>query len=198
MTCIVGIVHEGAVYLGCDSLSSDSHRKWTRTDPKVFLVGGGDGVHRMAAGICGSWRLRDVLQWEVELSAPRAGVSPEKWVRSDFLAEVRTKMRDGGALQKSDGVETLGWADFLLAAGDRLYYIGNDLHVGICEPWGDAIGSGVDIARAVLYDRREQSDPVEKLLAALRAAEALITTVRGPFVISRFAGGELAKVHEGG
>jgi hypothetical protein len=197
MTCVVGLVSDGAVYLGSDSVSSDGHRKWTRRDPKVMLVGGGSGEHKMAAGICGSWRLRDVLQWEMSIEAPRAGVEVEKWVRTDFVSELRSKMKKAGALQVSHDVETLGHADFLLAAGDQLFFVGADLQIGFCEEWGDAIGSGLDIARGVLYDRRDQEEPMPKLLAALRAAAALITTVRGPFTIHRFAGGELTRVHEG-
>lgn len=201
MTCIIGIEREGTVWLGADSLGVAGHCKATRKDRKVVpITNPAEGWH-MAAGVCGSYRLRDVLRWELSLEAPRVGSSIERWVRRDFISALRTATRDGGCLTLKDSVEVLP-GNFLVAthssdAGGQLYMVDYDLQVGNVEPWGHSVGSGCDVAHGVLYSHRAAEDPERVLLEALRAAEALITSVRGPFLLYKLDASGLREVYEG-
>lgn len=203
MTCIVGIEGVREVFLGADSVSSDGHRKATRPSPdKIITIGGGAGDLRLAAAICGSWRMRDVMKHHLKVDPPRMGSEQDvnDWIAQEFIASLRKALKKHGCLQVNDGVERIAdRGSFILAAGARLFQVFEYFQLAEVEPWGAADGSGVDIARAVLYDRSRRPDPglaPVRLRAALEAAEELITTVRRPFHIFRFSGGELERVKE--
>lgn len=179
MTCIAGLVHDGAVYIGGDSAGVSGWSLTVRADAKVFKNGD------FLFGFTSSFRMGDLLRFA--LSPPRR--HPDSDVRRfmvvDFVDAVRSCLKNGGYATTKDGGEAGG--NFLVGYAGRLFEICSDYQVG--EPAGGyaAVGCGEDIARGALFSNAHLL-PQERITQALKAAEAHSAGVRGPFHIESIGG----------
>lgn len=174
MTCIVGIVHEGRVYLGGDSAGSDSHFNLVvRADKKVFRSGD------FVMGFTSSFRMGQLLAFNFNPPKPRTGVDTMAYMVTDFIDAARARMKEGGYATVDRQVDKGG--TFLCGYQGRLFKIEDDFQVGESVHGFDACGCGEQIAVGSLYSTREWADPAKRLQAALEAAESFSAGVRGPF-----------------
>jgi len=165
--------------MGADSCSSDTHRYSVVNNQKLFRI----ADKRLLVGIAGSWRMADLLQHSLQVGAPTEGEADRAYVNR-IMDQVRTCFRAGGFLHKGEEVESISGA-FLLGYRKRIWQVQSDLSVLFGQAWGTAIGSGMDAALGSLYTTRDWDHAERRVEAALAAAEATITTVRGPFHIER-------------
>jgi len=184
MTCIVGLVdQEGAVWMGGDSCGSNGHTYDAAQGHKVFAQG------QTVIGCTGSFRLIDLLRYRLDLRAPREDEEPDRYIRCDFLEALKATFQAHGYLQTKDGLWSF-CGPFLVGWRGHLWHVQGDMSVISTQPWGDAVGSGCVAASGSLYTTRElfAERPERRVLMALEAAEAVVTTVRGPHRIYRLSG----------
>jgi len=185
MTCIVGLEHEGVVYIGGDSAGVES---WSlaicgRADQKVFLTETGD----MAMGFCGSFRIGQLLRYALVPPTQKVGQDDMAYMVTDFIDAVRTMQKDKGTLKKENELEEHD-AGFLVGFNGKLYVIESDFQVGQPSDNYACIGCGGQIASGAMYATRNSSmSPEERITLALSAAAEYSAGVRAPFHIVKLA-----------
>jgi hypothetical protein len=171
VTCIVGLVQDGVVWMAGDSAASEGDGYLTRTlHPKVFRNGA------WTIGYTSSFRMGQLLQYS-DLPEPD-GLDLCRFMVTVFVERVRTIMRTGGYMRCDHGAESGGI--FLVGVAGRLFHFDSDFNV-LELGWGfDAVGIGISVARGSLYST-QGAPPEMRLRLAMEAAEQFATGVRAPF-----------------
>ena len=142
MTCIVGIEHEGVVYLGADSLSGNGYTSDSIAEAKCFRSG--DYV----IGVAGSWRVMDLVRY-LQLPEPPK-YATHRYVTNTLVPIIRKTLLRGGIQPGPKGPH--GEADpdsgpsMLLGFRGRLFRIETDYCVLRSKTGYATIGSGEPVA----------------------------------------------------
>lgn len=182
MTCIVGLVQNGKVYIGGDSAGIGGWNLTIRKDRKVFKNG------EFLIGGTASFRMIQLLHYAFE--PPK--VPPfcdtdeaiEKFMATTFVDAIRKCFKEGGYATKSNEQESGG--QFLIGFRGHLFDIQNDYQVQEALDGYDAIGCGLEVALGSLYVTSNPdlgSNPRRCVVLALEAAEHHNAGVRGPFYV---------------
>lgn len=174
MTCIVGIVDEGRVWLGADSAGVGGYDLTLRKDPKVFRNGA------FIFGFTTSFRMGQLLRYSFDPPELIDKDRVDAFMAVGFIDAVRECLRKGGYASKKDERETGG--TFLVGVAGRLFRVEDDYQVGESLTGYDACGCGEPYARGALYATKNMHAE-NRINIALRAAEAHSAGVRGPFVV---------------
>lgn len=176
MTCIVGIVENGKVFIGGDSAGVESSRfsLVVRNDRKVFR--NGDFV----MGFTSSFRMGQLLAFGFNPPKPRTGADVMAYMVTDFIDAARQRMKEGGYAKVQNGEETGG--AFLVGYAGRLFHIESDFQVGESTHGFDACGCGDMLALGALQATAGKSAE-ERINIALSAAETFSAGVRRPFFV---------------
>jgi len=179
MSCIVGLVHNKRVYIGCDSLGSDEFCKMTRNDTKVFHVSGRTDA---CIGFAGSFRMGQLLRYSEGLIDVRAK-SCHKYIVTKVVPRILDIFDKGGFTKTEDGGTQIG-CKFLFGFKDQLFDIDNDFQVGENTCGYAAIGEGYSYALGSLYATADfEIKPEERIFMALKAASVFGMGVGAPFHI---------------
>lgn len=173
MTCIVGLVHRGAVYMGADSAGVGpgwDHR--VRIDRKIYRNG------EFLIGFTTSWRMGQLLGYAFRPPALPEGKDFFAYLVTDFIDAARICLKAGGYAERVNEGERSG--DFLVATRGRIFRVGGDYQVGENAMGFDACGCGDQAALGNLLATKHLK-PEPRLKLALEAAEMLSAGVRGPF-----------------
>ena len=176
MTCIVGLVDNGKVYMGGDSAGVGGYDLTIRADQKVFRNGD------FLMGFTSSFRMGQLLRYK--LSPPKLHSDDDlyQYMVVQFAEAVRTCLKDGGYAQNDKGEEHGG--TFLVGAKGRLFSIHGDYQVGEPQDPFYAVGCADNIALGAMYATQGKGmNPEERVRLALQAAERYSAGVRGPFAI---------------
>lgn len=180
MTCVVGIAHEGAVYVGADSAGTDGWLRQTiRADEKVFTKG------PFVMGFAGSFRMGQLLRYKLSVAEQPSTLSDHEYVHTWFLDAVRQCLKDGGYAEVKNNVELGGY--FLLGYRGELYQVESDFQVGRpVEPYA-AIGCGEEYALGALdvLLAKGVKDPRAAIKTAIGVAAYRSAGVAGPTVVVR-------------
>lgn len=177
MTCIVGLVHDGKVYLGGDSLGCDlsTYSGVIRTDKKVFRHG------KFLMGFTSSYRMGQLLQYKFASSRDIEHTEDVmSYMVNVFVEDVRTCLKDGGYAQSRENQESAG--TFLVGFEGRLFKVDSDYQVGESLDRYDACGCGFGYAVGNMFSSLHLP-PEARILQALAAAEHCSVGVKGPFTI---------------
>lgn len=184
MTCIVGLVHEHAVYIGGDSAGVGGWTITGRADAKVFRNG------PFLIAYTTSFRLGQLLRYAFTPPPQPADMDTFRYMVVDFINALRDCLKDGGYAKKEAEQESAG--HFLVGYQGRLFHIGADYQVGEMLDGYMAVGAGDDIALGVLYATSAfvpssplgpGIDPQVRVELALEAAAHHNMGVRAPFSI---------------
>ena len=137
MTCIVGVVHKGRVWIGGDSAGVDGWALQVRADSKVFRRG------PFVLGFTTSFRMGQLLRYGLQIPLHPPHIEVEQWMATAFIDAVRECLKGGGFAQKKDEQETGG--TFLVGYRSHLFAVHDDYQVGQAIDGYDAIGSGAQI-----------------------------------------------------
>lgn len=174
MTCIVGIVQKGKVYMGADSAGTDAYyNQQIRRDPKIFRNGD------LLIGYCGSFRMGQLLGLGLNAPTPKANQKPENYMVSELIPVIRTLLKENGYAKVENNVEEGG--QFLVGYDGRLFNIESDFQVGESDDSFDACGAGAPVALGALYATRKNPKPRDRMKLALEAAARFNASVRPPF-----------------
>jgi ATP-dependent protease HslVU (ClpYQ) peptidase subunit len=183
MTCIVGLLYKGKVYIGADSAGVDSNYNiTTRKDPKVFKVGD------FIIGFTTSFRMGQILQHSLKLPKPTKQEEKDifKYMTTKFIEAVRRALKVGGFTKINSGNEVGG--QFLVGYKGRLFSIESDFQVAESAAHFHAVGCGAEYALGSLhatFNTHEAFLPQPKTIIefALLAASTFSAGVCKPFNI---------------
>jgi hypothetical protein len=181
MTCCVGLVYEGTVFMGVDAASAnDNWEMIARKDAKMFRTGG------YLVSFTGSYRMGQLLQYELTLNPPFPGVDPFAYMVSVVIPAIRNTFKEGGFLARENEREEGGV--FLVGFSGRLFFVHSDFQVGETITPYFAVGSGAQNALGALHAAYTLTPPANALqaksilLTALSAAALWNAAVREPFL----------------
>ncbi|MBZ9921663.1 hypothetical protein LB579_28610 [Mesorhizobium sp. BR1-1-7] len=171
MTCIVGIAHNGKVFIGGDSAGVGGYNLNVRADKKVFRNG------EFVMGFTSSFRMGNLLQHSLEPPRWHPDDDIHKFMVKDFVDAVRSCLKTGGYATKENDGESGG--TFLVGFKGRLFVVDSDYQVGENVDGFASVGCGEDIALGSMYTSK--GSPKGRVLTALAAAERFSAGVRAPF-----------------
>lgn len=173
MTCAVGIVRSGRVWIGADSAATSDDLIATRA-PKVFRAG------PLLVGFAGSYRSAQVLEHGLEVPSQADGQSDLAWLSTTFLDALRQAQRRAGAIRRDAEVDGSATA-YLIGYRGALYELDGEYAIGVVGEYA-AIGSGGAVALGSLHATPALS-PRRRVEAALEAAACHCVGVRAPFSV---------------
>jgi ATP-dependent protease HslVU (ClpYQ) peptidase subunit len=168
MTCIVGLVDNGNVYIGGDSAGVSGLSISIRADEKVFTNG------PFIMGFTTSFRMGQLLRYKFDPPGQTVSQSDMEYLVTDFIDAARKCFKDNGFGSDKEG------GTFLVGYKGKLYTINSDFQVGIPADTFDAVGSGSDLALGAMYVSGGL-DPVKRITKALEAASYFNAGVAAPF-----------------
>ena len=181
MTCVVGIVEDGKIYMGADSLESNANcEAMVRKDSKVFIN------EEFIIGFTSSFRMGQILRFKFKppsIEGERYGLDIFKYMCVDFVDSLRKCFSESGFLRVQNSEESGG--TFLVGTHGRLFLIEGDFQVSESINNFNVCGAGENLALGALYalDKIKYETPPEKIRIALEAAERFNGSVRRPFKI---------------
>lgn len=177
MTCIVAIVEDGKIWMGCDSLRSHGYvvsTIGTKIIKKENIIMGFSG------------RIRDInlIKFGFEIPTKDEKIDDYEYMATVFTTAIRKRLKEYGAIKINRGEET-GRASILIGYNNRIYIISYDFSATRVEDDNFfALGSGQELALGSLHSTLDTKyTPQKRLKLALSAAEKFISSVRGPFFI---------------
>jgi ATP-dependent protease HslVU (ClpYQ) peptidase subunit len=172
MTCIVGLIENGRVWMGGDSAGVSGLDITVRADPKVFRNG------HFLIGFTSSFRMGQLLAYKLRVPAMEPGEDVFRYMVTTVVDAVRECLKEGGYAQRSNDAETGG--SFLVGFRGRLFSIQSDYQVCESSRGFHAIGCGADYALGSLASTAGQQGE-ERIRRALEIAELFSGGVRAPF-----------------
>ncbi len=180
MTCVVGLKHEGTIYIGADSAGVSDWDMGIRADRKVFRNGS------YLFGFSGSFRMGQLLEHALKIP-PREDEPAFGFMCTGFVDAVRECLKAGGYARKEHDQETMGM--FLLGTTwGSLYRIESDYQVCEFANAYDAIGCGHAYALGALAlgeMDQQHLNPLDRVNAALSVAHQHSAGVRPPFHVEK-------------
>lgn len=181
MTCIVGMVEDGTMYLAGDSCGSNGHNVRIYSNPKVFKK------DRFIMGYTSSFRMGQVL--EHVFIPPQYNDSYScvyEYMVQSFIPALINCFDASGFCKNTSGVKSGGC--FIVGFRGELFTIEDDFQVACySDSYGTsyhAIGSGAETALGALYALRDvKCKPSDRLKCALDITSELIASVEGPFTV---------------
>ena len=177
MTCIVGLVDKGDVYIGGDSAGIAGLSISIRTDEKVF----GNGPFIM--GFTSSFRMGQLLRYKFSPPAQTVHQGDMEYMVTSFVDACRTCFSQNGFGDK----DATHGGTFLVGYKGNLYTIEADHQVGQTMRPFNAVGCGSDLALGAMY-ATEGLDPEKRVNLALEAASTFSAGVAGPYVLIKLPG----------
>lgn len=175
MTCVIGLLDKGNVYMGGDSAwVTPRYDVQIRADEKVFK--NGDFIF----GFTTSFRMGQLLRYSFIPPKYDTDMDIYKYMVSIFVEAVRECFKNGGYTTINNNEESGG--TFLVGYKGRLFGIDDDFQVSEQTCGYDAVGCGWAIALGSLYSTSDMS-PEKRVLQALKASEQFSSGVKGPFHI---------------
>lgn len=175
MTCIIGCVHNGEVYIGGDSLAVRNYLTKTINDEKVFIKG------KFIFGFSGLFRAGQVIKYNFKIPNQKKNQSDMEYMVSSFTEACRKCFRKYGLETELEDGEKVN-CDFLVGYKGKLYNIQPDYFVEIIKEEYNVVGSGAEVALGVMFATPNLS-PKERITMALQCASKYNAGVAPPFHI---------------
>jgi ATP-dependent protease HslVU (ClpYQ) peptidase subunit len=181
MTAIVGLVDQGKVWMGADSVGSDGQHLMQRSDEKIFRRG------PYLIGFTSSFRMGQLIRYRADLPEPYDWEHDlVAFMSTRFVDAIRECLQQYGFAKIDNNVQTGGV--FLVGFRGAVYQIESDYQVGLRSCGWDAVGSGEQVALGSLHSTAVMKiGPEARIRMALEAAAELNAHVRGPFRIEVLA-----------
>lgn len=179
MTCIIGLVENGKIYMGGDSAGVDDYmRIHIRKDPKVFIK------EDFIMGFTTSFRMGQILQHVFVPPTYEEEKDVFGYMCRDFVSSLIDTFKGSGYAVVKDNQVHGGC--FLVGFKGRLFTIESDFQVAELIDKYTSVGCGMEFAAGAVratYDIDKDMDPVKRILTGLNAAQAFSAGVREPFSI---------------
>ena len=184
MTAIVGIVEDGNVYIGADSIGSCEGVVYPRADTKVFTKG------PFAFGFAGSFRAGQIMKYVVEVPVPtQSDGDLHAFMVRRFVPIMQKGLKSAG-FSTDDGS-----CHLLVGINGRLFEVDVDYQIAESPEGFMSIGAGAEAARASLLTSTKLCGFIparHRLEAALEVASRYCANVGAPFHFVSVQGNMLA------
>lgn len=172
MTCIIGAIDNGKIYMGADSAGVGGYALWRRKDRKIFING------EFLIGFTSSFRMGQLLQYDFTPPQKKENQDIFEFMVTDFVESVRECLKKGGYSKIRENEESGG--TFLVGYRGRLFTIESDFQVAEIFHDFAAVGCGDQIALGSMYSTFGKKTS-ERIMTALEAAQEFSAGVRSPF-----------------
>ena len=177
MTCIVGIIDNEKIWMGCDTQVSSGSRK-SRTDTKIIRH------NDLLLGFSGNARELQLMRFGLEI--PEQGEAEEdyEYIAATLTPAIQNRLKDAGAAEIDNNVVSARMS-ILIGYRKRLYTVSwNFAPLRIESQDYHAIGSGMYYALGSLFSTKDRGLNTEsRIRLALETAEEFDRGVSGPFVV---------------
>lgn len=179
MTCIVGYVEKGNVWIGADSQCTTD---WTKSelselDGKVFKK------NDILIGVAGSLRQAQLIKHCLTIPTKAENHTDYQYLCRQLVPDIIRCLKKNVAIEIKDD-RAYGELSFLLGYNGNLYLVDSSFAVVNTKENYNTTGSGGEVALGVLHCLEGVDIPVtERLTRALKAAARFAIGVRGPFTI---------------
>lgn len=165
MTCIVGLIHNDAIYLGSESLTGIDSRIIPTTHSKVF------SRNNILFGICGDTRYNDIIKYRLDIPYHREDKTNMEYLCTDFVNNLRQTLEEAKYSNEENMVSSVPYqSTLILGYKNKLYCIFYDYAVLEFNDFY-AIRSGSDYALGSLETTKNLNiSPKDRIELALRAA----------------------------
>lgn len=183
MTCVVGFVDRGRVWIGADSCGSGGTDYHIRKDTKVFRN------NNMIFGFTTSFRMGQLIQNSLKIPPHPVGMGDFKYLTTLFIDSVLECFKGKGFAAIKENVVSGG--DFLVGYRKTLYVVYSDFQVGISSGQCDSVGCGYAYALgAMKVMEKENILPQEKIIRALKVSTYFSNAVKPPFRVVSLGGSD--------
>lgn len=181
MTCIVGLVDKGTVYIGGDSASVAGWTNRVTRLPKVFRRG------PFLIGYTTSFRMGQLLQHALTVPPQKDG-DDMRFMVMTFVESVRALLKERGVAKIEANAESGG--QFLVGYRRRLYSVQQDFQVNEMSDGFDAVGSGAEYALGAMAAMRgtKTLGPAAKVRRALEVSAHFNMAVSPPYFVRALKG----------
>ncbi|MGB9979386.1 hypothetical protein [Methanobacterium sp.] len=184
MTCVIGLIEDGTVYMGADRYSRGNDYSCSiLKKPKIFKK------ENMLFGIAGYSRIADIIHYCFEIPERKADEDTYHYLCNTFFKTLSKCMEEYGHMGDDEGAS--GILEFrgtiLLGYEGELFEIGCGFEVIQNLKEYHTIGSGLFFASGameILKDDKSLS-PQQKIKKALEVTSDLANEVAPPFDIIR-------------
>lgn len=183
MTCIVGLVDKGKVYIGGDTMGVDlpALLKCTRKDEKVFIK------DDFIFGFAGSYRLGQIVRYKLNAPDRKVKQTDFEYLVADWLTSLREVCKEEGMTKVDDNVESIE-GGLLFGYKGKLYTVEEDFQIGEVDTPYWSIGCGDHFALGSLATtqklvKNKRISATNRIRMALETAEFFSAGVGGPFNI---------------
>lgn len=185
MTCIVGLVQDGEVWIGGDSASSNESGVDIRSDKKIFTLRSRTEGQEYLIGFANSYRMGQIIQYHTQIPYP-AYRTPDKeldgYMVRTFCSSIEAAFKKNNYVSSEEDQGPTG--DFLVGIKGHLYQISSDMSIARFDCNYTAVGSGAEYALGALHALKGYDVmPEERVKMALEAAEEHSPSVRRPFIL---------------
>lgn len=179
MTCVVGLVHKGRVYVGVDSSSVQG---WTRRESKVSKV-----FRRgpFLIGYTTSFRMGQLLEHHLSVPRQTDKMADMTFMVTQFIESARGLLKEKGFSKVEANNESGG--QFMVGYRGHLFSIESDFQVGEIRDGYDAIGSGAEFALGAMAALAGRP-PTRRIRRALEIAAHFNMGVCPPFIVKSMRG----------
>lgn len=184
MTCCIGYRADNMLYFISDTQGSADSIKETRLDPKVFTY------NHMLFATSGSFRMRDVLMYELDVPKLKPGEDIDRYIRTTVINAIRDLFIEKGICTKTDESDLNCPGDILIGIKNRIYKIESDFQVGEINKSYIAIGCGSREAMGAIgmYEKfmclpSSKKQVTEFLVKTIETVSEINTTVNNIYEI---------------
>ena len=179
MTCIVGYVENGNVYIAGDSAGVAGQNIKIRKDTKVFRKENPSGKP-MILGYTTSFRMGQILRFGFPIPEIPEYMDPYEYMCTVFIDSLIETFTDKKYAKVAENVTTGG--NFLVGFEGKLFQIYGDFQVEESAEVFDATGCGAHYALGAMHQLQKMKIlPRTKLIRALKTASYFSTGVAAPF-----------------
>ena len=177
MTCIIGFVKDGQVFIGGDSAGVAGLDYHIREDEKVFKK------KDMIFGFTSSFRMGQILRYCFDIPDHDPRKDDFDYLCTDFIDGLIRSFKEKGYAKTHN--ERVSGGVFLVGYRGNLYQIESDFQVGKIHRPFDACGCGESYALGAMeiIVKTGYEKPEDAIIEALTVAEAYSAGVRGPYNI---------------
>jgi len=179
MTCIIGLVHGGSVYIGGDSAAVAGWVDTRTTLPKVFRTG------EFLIGFTTSFRMGQLLQYQLRVPEQDKTIGKVEFIITVFVPAVMAVLKDHAFATIENNTETGG--QFLVGYKGSLFEVGSGFGVTVPPAGMGAVGCGEEFAIGAMA-ASEGLPPKQRIKNALKIVARYSGGVSGPFCIEELKG----------
>ena len=175
MTVIIGLEHEGKVWMGGDSASTSGYHQRRLADPKIFVASD------ILFGGTGSSRISQIMQYHFSVREQLPSEDDHAYLITLVVPEMRSVLLLHGAMGKDEGRDD-GYNSFLMGYRGKLYSFFSDFQLNRYDDGFDAVGAGREYAVGAM-GASAHLEPKKRIKQALEITALWNTTVCSPFHI---------------